>query len=430
MVFGGYIDAQKFRACPYMKVLSLFSGCGGMDLGFEGDFLVKSCCVNAKMHPKWKLIEHGDWVRLPKTQFETVFANDIRKDAKVAWQNFFRQRGRKAHAYKIRSIVDLVKEAKEGDKGIFPLDVDIVTGGFPCQDFSVAGKRLGFNSEKSHDGGRAKCGAPSIESRGQLYMWMRDVISITLPKVFIAENVKGLVSLADAKKIIEEDFRSIGEGGYIVVDARVLCAADYGVPQGRERVIFIGFRRQDLNPEALKALSQEEIPKEFDPYPIVTHSDSPKGLQKHYVNLGEIFDDLVEPELSNDPAHKKYSKAKYMGAHCQGQKEISLAKIGPTIRSEHHGNIEFRRLAKEHGGVIEEELKKGLPERRLSVRECARIQTFPDDYEFVFKNEYGSVNSSQAYQIIGNAVPPLLAFNIAMRLQENWDLYFGKGKRG
>ena len=80
--------------------------------------------------------------------------------------------------------------------------------------------------------------------------------------------------------------------------------------------------------------------------------------------------------------------------------------------------------------MIEEELKKGLPERRLSVRECARIQTFPDDYEFVFKNEYGSVNSSQAYQIIGNAVPPLLAFNIAMRLQENWSLYFKKGKRG
>ena len=117
-----------------------------------------------------------------------------------------------------------------------------------------------------------------------------------------------------------------------------------------------------------------------------------------------------------------------MGAHCQGQKEISLEKIGPTIRSEHHGNIEFRRLSKEHGGVLKGELKRGMKERRLTVRECARIQTFPDDFQFVFKNEFGSVNSSQAYQIIGNAVPPLLGFNIAMRLQENWKRYFGKGR--
>ena len=413
-----------------MKVLSLFSGCGGMDLGFEGDFFVKSCCVNPLIHQDWKLVKHGEWVRLPKTQFETVFANDIREDARVAWQNYFVKKGRSLQAYKVKSIVDLVKKAKSGEEEIFPSDVDIVTGGFPCQDFSVAGKRLGFYSEKSHNGGRVQSGAPSIESRGQLYMWMRDVISLTLPKVFIAENVKGLVSLADAKKIIEEDFRSIGEGGYLVVDARVLCAADYGVPQSRERVIFIGFRRQDLNAEALRALSQKEIPKEFDPYPILTHSSNPVGNQMHYVSLGEIFNDLVEPELSEDPAHKKYSKAKYMGAHCQGQKEISLSKIGPTIRSEHHGNIEFRRLSKEHGGVITEELDIGLSERRLSVRECARIQTVPDDYEFVFKNEHGAVNSSQAYQIIGNAVPPLLAFNIAMRLQENWNLYFGKGERG
>ena len=429
MGFGGASGANKVQMSVHMNVLSLFSGCGGMDLGFEGDFLVKSCCVNPIMHQNWKLLKHGEWVRLPKTQFETVFANDIREDARVAWQNYFVKKGRSPHSYKVKSIVDLVKKAMGGDEQIFPLDVDIVTGGFPCQDFSVAGKRLGFNSEKSHNGGRIQSDTPSIESRGQLYMWMRDVISLTLPKVFIAENVKGLVSLADAKKIIEDDFRSIGDGGYLVVDARVLCAADYGVPQSRERVIFMGFRRKNLNAEALKALSQKEIPKQFDPYPIVTHSNNPTGNQRHYVSLGEIFNDLVEPELSDDSAHKKYSKAKYMGAHCQGQKEISLSKIGPTIRSEHHGNIEFRRLSKAHGGMIDKELNLGLPERRLSVRECARIQTFPDDYEFVFKNEYGSVNSSQAYQIIGNAVPPLLAFNIAMRLQKNWKLYFGKGKR-
>ena len=115
-----------------------------------------------------------------------------------------------------------------------------------------------------------------------------------------------------------------------------------------------------------------------------------------------------------------------MGKHCQGQTEINLDGIGPTIRSEHHGNIEYRRLNKEHGGTHETELNNGLPERRLTVRECARIQTFPDDYEFVFRNgfEGHSLNATMGYKVIGNAVPPLLAYHIAKRLEDNWDRYF------
>ena len=115
-----------------------------------------------------------------------------------------------------------------------------------------------------------------------------------------------------------------------------------------------------------------------------------------------------------------------MGKHCQGQIEIKLDNIAPTIRSEHHGNIEFRRLNKEHGGQHEEELNQGLLERRLTIRECARIQTFPDDYNFILpKTEnLSSVNASNAYKIIGNAVPCLLAYNIAMNLQNKWSLYF------
>ena len=120
-----------------------------------------------------------------------------------------------------------------------------------------------------------------------------------------------------------------------------------------------------------------------------------------------------------------------MGKHCQGQTEIKLPSISPTIRSEHHGNIEFRRLSSENGGQIESELKKGLKERRLTVRECALIQTFPPDYEFVIENKNGRkgsflVSPSQAYKIIGNAVPPLLAYNLAKRIEEVWDLYFKK----
>lgn len=104
--------------------------------------------------------------------------------------------------------------------------------------------------------------------------------------------------------------------------------------------------------------------------------------------------------------------------------------IAPTIRSEHHGNIEYRRLSAEHGGKHAEELKNGLKERRLTVRECARIQTFPDEYQFILsktKNNI-SVSSSDAYKIIGNAVPCLLAYNIAKNIESKWHLYFGNTK--
>ena len=117
-----------------------------------------------------------------------------------------------------------------------------------------------------------------------------------------------------------------------------------------------------------------------------------------------------------------------MGTHCQGQTEVDIQGIGPTIRAEHHGNIEYRRLSKEHGGQMDKELKRGLKERRLTPRECALIQTFPPDYEFVIPKEGKSrqfvLSPSAAYKIIGNAVPPLLAYHIARRIESLWDLYF------
>ena len=112
----------------------------------------------------------------------------------------------------------------------------------------------------------------------------------------------------------------------------------------------------------------------------------------------------------------------------QGNSEIKLDFISPTIRAEHHGNIEFRRLNKENGGTHFDELNNGLRQRRLTVRECARIQTFPDDYQFIQpKTTFNeSVSASNAYKIIGNAVPCVFGYNIAMRLAENWDKYFKK----
>lgn len=413
-----------------MKMLSLFSGCGGMDIGFEGGFLCLKKSVNTLMHSDWIAEDKGDWVVVKPTVFETVFANDIRPDAKAAWVSYFSQRTDKANSiYHIESIVDLVKRAKQGE-AVFPSNIDIVTGGFPCQDFSISGKRLGFNSQKSHLGGKIEADEPSVESRGQLYMWMREVITLTQPKLFIAENVKGLTNLADVKAVIESDFESAGNGGYLVVPAIVLNSADYGVPQSRERVIFFGFRKNALTNEALINLRQAIIPEEYNPYPPQTHAFTQTGADLlPIVTCKDAFVGLLEPEETADPSQQKYSKAKYMGSHCQGQTEIKLHSIAPTIRSEHHGNIEYRRLSEEHGGKLTEELNSGLKERRLTIRECARIQTFPDDYQFILSKTADNVgvSASDAYKIIGNAVPCMLAYNIAKNIESKWGRYFKEG---
>ena len=412
-----------------LNVLSLFSGCGGMDLGFEGGFQVLKESVNPHINSHWNVRKIDDrWAYLPKNRFHTVFANDIRGDARRAWTQYFSKYGILPGIYFDQSIVDLVKLQKSNQHNIFPDKIDVVTGGFPCQDFSIAGKRKGFDSDKSHTGNAKDDHTPSIETRGQLYMWMRAVIGITKPKILIADNVKGLTNLKDTKDIIERDFASVCDGGYLVVPARVLLAADYGVPQSRERVIFYGFKKSALKPAALAALSKPVIDLDYDPYPIPTHcegGDKNRHL-KPFVTLRTVFEDLKEPKDAKDPDQKKYSQAKYMGKHCQGQTEVNLDGIGPTIRSEHHGNIEYRRLSAEHGGKNTSELDVGMIERRLTIRECARIQTFPDDYKFILPAADGeqSVSASDAYKLIGNAVPPLLAYHIAKRLETNWDKYF------
>lgn len=402
-----------------LRLLSLFSGCGGLDLGFEGHFEIFETQYNSRIHPDWDVVKTRDnRPLLPKTRFNTVFANDILPETQIAWSAFFEN---KHHVYCLDSIVDLVKLHTENNINIFPENIDIVTGGFPCQDFSVAGKRLGFNSENSHTGGKLDIDEPTSENRGHLYMWMRDVISITKPKFFVAENVKGLTNLGDVKEIIESDFANISDGGYFVFPARVLLAADYGVSQSRERVIFLGVKKSALQPGMLDKLQNIENNPELDPYPEITHSRlSMLGLRP-YVTLKDVLGDLDEPDKSKDIDQQRYSKAKYMGAHCQGQIEVDLNGISPTIRSEHHGNIEFRRLSRKNGGTNYEELDKGLKERRLTIRECARIQTFPDNYQFC----RNGVSATNAYKMIGNAVPPLLGYHIAKRIEKLWPIYFG-----
>jgi DNA (cytosine-5)-methyltransferase 1 len=401
-------------------VLSLFSGLGGMDMGLEG--LGLRVPLKSIKNKDWIEREDGNFAFLKKNPFETVFANDIKPDAQAVWERYFKRFG----IFRLESIVDLVKQAKEWEIR-FP-EADLITGGFPCQDFSLAGKRKGFNSQKSHKN-KAMDDTPSEESRGMLYMWMKSVIELVHPKAFIAENVKGLMSLDDAKEIIQKDFAACG----YVVGARLLKVWEFGVPQSRERIIFIGLRADAMTQRAVEVFKKGEeavIEAGMFPFPEPTHS-----LPNDIVTAIDALGDLPEPEDSDDPSHQGYSKAKFYrrkertdqengGKHrkntgkLQGNTEINIAGLAPTIRSEHHGNIEFRRLSESHGGKNDSGL--GHSERRLTVRECARIQTFPDSLELVGKG----VSISNAYRLIGNAVPPLMAYHIGRRLAEVWDKVF------
>lgn len=164
-------------------------------------------------------------------------------------------------------------------------------------------------------------------------------------------------------------------------------AADFGVPQTRERVFIVGIRK-DLNPDAFS-------------FPFETHSSNPDedGLLPWLTAKKAIGD--LEENSHLVPNQSQYSKAKNYGEHCQGNRKIKADYPGPTIRAEHHGNIEFH---------------YSLP-RRLTVRECARIQSFPDDFTF-------QCSGSAAYKMIGNAVPPVLGWHIAesiMKALGDWE---------
>ena len=122
--------------------------------------------------------------------------------------------------------------------------------------------------------------------------------------------------------------------------------------------------------------------------------------------MGPYFEHLQEPEMSPNLAQQQYSKAKRRDKG-QGQVELNLNSFSPTIRAEHHGNIEFRR----HQNSPKNPSEGHLKERRLSLRETGLIQTFPPDFVFGLKK------TMRAYKYIGNAVPPLLSYIIGLKVQ-------------
>lgn len=310
-------------------VVSLFSGCGGLDLGFEGNF--------SFLGKKYS-----------KRSFEIQWANDFDNKACFTFEKNFK-------APIVCADITEILEGKYPNllSPKIPLKADVVLGGFPCQEFSLAGKRRGFKSK-----------------RGLLYQSMVETVSRLRPAIFIAENVKGLLSMdnGNAIKTIINDFSALG---YNVV-YKLHHAADFGVPQNRERVIIVGTDKK-------RNLPLFEYP-------------NPTNDKGSWINLGEAIGDLENVAEGELPNHY-WSKAK-MFKGTQGNSVVSKDKIGPTMRAEHHGNIEFHWNEK----------------RRLSAREAARIQTFPDNFIF-----YPSTSS--AYKQIGNAVPPVLGWHVAFAVE-------------
>jgi DNA (cytosine-5)-methyltransferase 1 len=314
------------------SIVSLFTGCGGLDLGFKGGFSF----LGEKYAPR---------------DFKILWANDIEESACKTFNENFNE---DIVCGDITKIVSGEYAPDMFNKPI-PKKADVVLGGFPCQDFSHAGKRMGFDSK-----------------RGLLYRSMMEVVKMTNPLVFLAENVRGLLTIdnGNAIKTIIKDFENLGY--HVKYD--LFTAADFGVPQTRERVIIVGTRKNRLPPF--------EYPK-----PILKKED--------WVNLEEAIGDL---ENLGEGATYNHFWSKAIKNKGQGNNLVSKHKPGPTMRSEHHGNIEWHWNGK----------------RRLSAREAARIQSFPDNFIF-----YPS--TSAAYKQIGNAVPPVLGWYMATAVQNFLD---------
>lgn len=299
-----------------MRVVSLFSGAGGLDLGFT-------------------MAGH-----------EIVWANDVYEDAVKTYR---------------RNLGDHIvcKDIALVDAADIP-DCDIIIGGFPCQGFSVANVKRHVDDE-----------------RNVLYKQLIRIIEAKKPKFFLAENVKGLTNLAKGAvfQMILSDFRALG----YQVDFRILNAADFGVPQTRQRVIIVGVRN--------------DVDFTYD-FPHPTHSKTgADGLPK-WVSVSKALAGIPDPDQPNDLPNHEYSKYKLNFNGYLGHRQLDPEKPAPTVTARGDNK----------GGVVI--LPHPNAERRMSCRELARIQSFPLDYEF-----YG--NRSSVYRQIGNAVPPLLGYAVA-----------------
>jgi DNA (cytosine-5)-methyltransferase 1 len=300
-----------------MKLVSMFSGCGGLDLGFRGDFDFR-----------------GE--RYGNLGFDFVGAYDFDDKAIATYRQ---------NVHHAADVLDL----STYDPATLPA-ADILVGGFPCQDFSSCGPQLGLTSK-----------------RGQLFNALAKYMRHHRPQMVVAENVKNLefMQKGEVLQFIMNEFRDCGYRA----EMWRLYAPDYGVPQTRTR-IFIVCVRDDIDgfpvkPDALFASSHRSIRWAIDDLKVVTDETVP--------NQSQYF---------------KAARAKK--GNGQGDETSKADEPGYTVRANAKSRIQF------HYDL----------DRRLTVRECARLQTFPDSFSFPYSN-------SQNVKMIGNAVPPMLGHAVA-----------------
>ena len=313
-----------------LKVASLFCGCGGTDVGLLGnfDFLGKHYASN---------------------NMEIVYANDIDDNAcRIFEENF----GIKPDNRDIRQI----------NSNELP-DFDILTGGFPCQSFSIIAqnpKRLGVKDD-----------------RGKLFFEMCRILKDKQPKCFIAENVKGLLTAnqKSAFPLIMEEFKNSGYD----VKYMVLNSANYGVPQKRERVIIVGFRK-DLHIDFTfpdQVITDEDL---FEPLKKVIDNTVD---EKYYFSERAVEGMMKKREKMNKGRAQDIEKpCNTVGAHLA---KVSLNSTDPVLMN-------------------------GNRYRRFTPREVARIQSFPEKFELV-----GS--ESAQYRALGNAIPPVMIWYVANKVR-------------
>ncbi|MGD9711112.1 MAG: DNA cytosine methyltransferase [Thermomicrobiales bacterium] len=306
-----------------MRIVSLFSGAGGLDLGLE------------------------------QAGHQVIWANDNDADAVATYK---RNLGDQILLGPIESVPsDVIPTA------------DVIVGGFPCQGFSQANLRREVEDD-----------------RNLLYKHFVRGLRTTKPKYFIAENVRGILSLGGGAVLerILADFRRLGYH----VEHHLLNAADYGVPQSRLRVLFLGTRREIPERQRLT------LPK-----PTHARKDRLSNSVAPWRTIGEALADIPEPDTEHSLLNHVCSKYKVTNRNFTGHRRTDGSKPSPTILARGNGG----------GGVCAIPHPKN--HRRLTVRESAIVQSFPIDFVFC-----GGLNSM--YRQVGNAVPVELARHLGIAL--------------
>lgn len=343
------------------------------------DVVLNYGSVKAKINPVKKPIKKqlslvslfagagGMDIGFEKAGFKTVWANEYDKTIAPSYQKYFPKT--KFDGRSIRDIPDTD----------LPETVNGVIGGPPCQSWSEAGARRGID-----------------DPRGELFFEYLRVIKRTKPTFFVAENVHGLIHARNMESF-KQIVKLFENEGY-VVSWKLLKASDYGVPQDRERVFIVGYHHS-LNktfkfPEPLK-----NKPTLRDA--IGDLANLKIGATKKVKNH-ELMDSGYSPIFMSRNRVRSWDEQSYT-----------------ILATDRH--IPFHPQAPKMVKVEGQELRefaKGFENkyRRFTIRECARIQTFPDNYEFVY------TNMRNAYKMIGNAVPVELAYWIAKTIKEDLEL--------